>query len=179
MAEISDSGNPATGRRRRNFIVQQGFPAPDEASCDLSYGALLFQPRVVLGWTVVALLLSSAPLFATLGAMLGFSAAFPRLNPFEAIHNGIVARRGRGILLGPAPAPRRFSQLLGGALSLAVALLFRSGHHGWALAVGALFLAFVIALAVGGFCFGSFLWHVFRGRARFAWRSAPWGAGPS
>lgn len=178
MVDKSDSSGDRGRRRRLNLIVQQGFPEPNEASCDARYGALLFQPRIVLGWAAVALLMGSAPLFAALGAILCFCAALPELNPFEALYNAIIAPRRGGVPLTPAPEPRRFSQLLGGALSLTVALLYVVGHPTAALALGIVFLAFVTALAIAGFCFGSFLWHLLHGRARFAWRSAPWGPGP-
>jgi len=178
MADVADTRRDGGGLRRLNFIVQQGSPVPDGASCDARYGSLLLQPRLVLGWTVIALLLGSAPLFAALGALLCFCAAVPEMNPFEALYNAVLARRRGGVRLTPAPAPRRFSQLLGGALSLTVACLYVFGHSGAARIVGVVFLAFVVSLAVAGFCFGSFVYHLLRGRWRFAWRSAPWGPGP-
>jgi len=178
MADEADTRTDGRELRRLNFIVQQGFLVPDGATCDARYGALLFQPRLVLGWTLIALVLGSASLFAALGAILCFCAAVPERNPFEALYNATVARRRGGVRLTPAPAPRRFSQLLGGALSLTVACLYLSGHSGAAKVLGVAFLAFVISLAVGGFCCGSFLYHLLLGRIRCAWRTAPWGQGP-
>ena len=37
-----------------------------------------------------------------------------------------------------------------------------------------LLMAAVAALAFGGFCLGSFLFHLIRGRAAFALRTLPW-----
>jgi hypothetical protein len=40
--------------------------------------------------------------------------------------------------------------------------------------VEAVFLAAALALALGGFCLGSFVYHLFRGNRRFALQTLPW-----
>ena len=40
--------------------------------------------------------------------------------------------------------------------------------------VEAIFSAAVLALAIGGFCLGSFVYHLLRGHGRFARQTLPW-----
>ena len=46
-----------------------------------------------------------------------------------------------------------------------------------ALVLEGFFMVAVGALLFGGFCFGSFLFHLLRGRADFARRTLPWATG--
>jgi len=162
---------------QQNFIVQQGFAAPEAAVCPFQYTALVFQPRIIAVVVVAGIVLQSALLFALLGAVLAWSAALPRLNPFDALHNRLLARRPGVVRLGPAPAPRRFAQTLAAAVSLATAACLVTGRTTAAWALELFFLAAVAALGFAGLCFGSWVFHVLRGRARFAWRTLPWGKG--
>jgi hypothetical protein len=158
----------------RNFIVQQGFEAPDAVSCPLLTSALLFQPRLVGLWALVAALLQSGPLFAALAAVLWWSALLPRWNPFDALHNRLIAGRPR---LPPAPGPRRFAQGMAGSFAAAIAVCLLAGAPRTALIIEVVFFSAVAAIAFGRFCLGSFLFHLAHGRVSFARRTLPWGRG--
>lgn len=164
-------------RAQQNFIVQQGFAAPAAEACPLQYRALVFQPRIVAVAVVAGIVLQTAAVFAALGCLLAWSAAFPRLNPFEALHNRLLTRRPGAERLGPAPTPRRFTQGLAAFLTLATAVCMASGWSAAAWSLEAFILAAVLALGFGGLCFGSFVYHLVRGHARFAWSTLPWGKG--
>lgn len=173
------SGTPAARpelarRRRRNFILQQGFCEPDAGGCTAQYAGLQFQPRVILATLAVGTILPSPAIFLGLGAVLWWSALLPELNPFEAVYNATLGRRPGAYRIGRAPAPRRFTQGFAGTWSLAVAALFLGGWTTAAWVAELSLLAAVIVLAVGGFCLGSFLYHVLTGRIDFALRTLPW-----
>ena len=160
----------------RNFVVQQGYEAPDVASCPLLTSALLFQPRLVGLCGLVAAFLQSGPLFAALAAVLWWSALLPRWNPFDALHNRLVVDRPRVPRLTPAPGPRRFAQGTAGTFAgMAVCLLI--GAPRAALVIEAFFFFAVAAIVFGRFCLGSFLFHLSHGRVSFALRTRPWGRG--
>ena len=160
-----------------NFINQQGLPVPDPPSCGVMTSVLLFQPRIV-GLTVVAATVVQSPLlFAILGLILWWSALLPRLNPFDAFHNATRGRRPGTPRLAPAPAPRRFAQGMAGSFALAIALALASGARTAAYMLEALLAGAVLALVVFHFCLGSFIFHLVRGRAGFAFRTLPWGRG--
>lgn len=159
---------------KRNFILQQGFEDPAPAACPLQYSALQFQPRIVLVWVVAGILFQSPAVFAALAAVLWWSALFPKLNPFDALYNRTAGSRTGASRLGPAPAPRRVAQTMAGAFALTAALLISGGSSLAAYVVEAIFLAAVLALTLGGFCLGSFVYHWLRGRGRFARQTLPW-----
>ena len=161
---------------KRNFILQQGLGEPAAGTCALQYSALLFQPRLVGLWIVVAAILEVPLLFFALAAVLWWSALAPRLNPFEALHNWTLARSS-GITLTSAPAPRKFAQVLAGSFAIAIGLLLALGWRMAALVLEGFFMVAVGALLFGGFCFGSFVFHLLRGRADFARRTLPWATG--
>ena len=106
---------------KNNFILQQGFPEPTVATRDRQYSAILFQPRLLGLVFVVGSALQRPSVFFTLSAILWFCVMAPRFNPFNALYNGALAPF-TGITLTPSPAPRRFSQFLGGAFCLAIAV---------------------------------------------------------
>ena len=170
---MASESTPST---RRNFILQQGLPEPEGASCDVQYSALLFQPKLVGMATLFAVAFQSDAVFFALAAVLWWSALLPRLNPFEALFNAVLARRG-GLWLGPAPASRRFAQGMAGMFALAIGLSLQLGWRVTAFTLEALFIAAVAALVLGGFCLGSFVYHLLGGRARFATRTLPWARG--
>jgi len=165
----------ASSRRNleRNFILQQGLREPAPATCSIQYSSLLFQPRVIGFTLVVGTILQEAIVFFALAAILWWSALLPRLNPFDALYNWIFIR-GRGTRLTPAPAPRRFAQFLAGSFALAIAVLLTLEWRTAALVLQMFLLLAVAALAFGGFCLGSFVFHVFSGRVDFARRTLPW-----
>jgi Domain of unknown function (DUF4395) len=158
---------------KRNFILQQGLCEPAAGTCLLQYSALLFQPRLVGLWLVLATILQAKFMFFALAAVLWWSALVPRLNPFDALYNWILARSG-GTALTPAPAPRRFAQFLAGSFAVAIGLSLTLGWHTAALVLEGLFIAAVAALVLGGFCLGSFVFHVLSGHGDFATRTLPW-----
>ena len=170
-------GHRSRGRdAKRNFILQQGLSEPVAESCPLQYSALLFQPRVIGLWLVVAVIMQAPVGFFALAAVLWWSALVPRLNPFDALYNWTLAR-SRGPALTAAPAPRRFAQALAGLFALAIGVSLAMGWHTIALVVEGFFVVAVGALAFGGFCLGSFVFHLVCGRADFAKRTLPWATG--
>lgn len=159
---------------KRNFILQQGFEEPAPAACPIQYSSLQFQPRIVLLFVVAGIVFQSAGVFAVLCALLWWSALLPKLSPFDALYNGTLGRRPGALRLGPAPTPRRVAQTMGGAFALATAWLIHSGPGVAAYGLEGIFLAAVLALTLGGFCLGSFVYHLLRGHGRFARETLPW-----
>jgi Domain of unknown function (DUF4395) len=162
---------------QRNFILQQGLPAPSPASCPLQYSALLFQPRVVAIVVLLGVILQEPSIFLALGGILWWSALVPRLNPFDALYNRLRSRRPGAVTLSPAPGPRRFAQGLAGTFALAIGISLLSGWRVTAIVLQCFLIAAVAALAFGGFCLGSFVFHLVRGRAAFARSTLPWARG--
>ena len=160
--------------RKRNFILQQGFEEPAPTVCSRQYSALHFQPRTVFLWIVVGIFFQSSALFYALWAVLWWSGLLPKFNPFDTVHNWIFGHRADVFHLIPAPAPRRTAQAMAGAFALACALLIHFGFFAAAYVVEGIFLAAVLALTFGGFCLGSFVYHLLRGRAAFARQTLPW-----
>ncbi len=170
--------HPTAADGERNFVLQQGFDDPPPGACRPRYAALLFQPRAVAAVLLLGMLTQAPRVFAALGAVLWWSAALPRRSPFDAVYNRTLGRRAGAVRLTPAPPPRRFAQFLAGLFCCAIAALLRRSRRGAALVVEALFAAAVAALAFGRFCLGSFLFHLLRGRWRFALQTLPWAQGP-
>src|SRR5512138_8318 len=92
---------------KSNFILQQGFENPTPVSCSLQYSALQFQPRVILIWIIAGILFQAPLVFATLCAILWWSALVPKLNPFDALYNRFSGKPPSGFHVSPAPPPRR------------------------------------------------------------------------
>lgn len=159
---------------KRNFILQQGFGSPAPLSCSLQYSSLQFQPRIVFIWVVAGTVFQSPAVFAALVAVLWWSALFPKLNPFDALYNRTLGRQPGAFHAAPAPPPRRTAQGMAGAFAVLCALLIYFGYSVAAYVVEAIFLAAVLALIFGGFCLGSFVYHVFRGEWKFARQTLPW-----
>ena len=166
----------AAPNAKRNFILQQGLCEPAAGTCPLLYSALRFQPWVVGSWVLVAAILQGPYLFFALAALLWWSALVPHLNPFDAIYNWTLARSS-GITLVSAPAPRRFAQFLAGSFAIAIGLSLVLGWRMAALFLEGFFIVAIAALLFGGFCFGSFVFHLLCGRADFAKRTLPWATG--
>ena len=158
---------------QRNFILQQGLGEPSADRCDRQYSSLLFQPRLLAFMFIGAALLQAPDVFFSFCAVLLWSAMVPRLNPFDALYNRVVAPSS-GITLTIAPAPRRFSQFLGGSFALAIEVSQTSGLPLIALVLEVILLAAIAAVLLGGFCTGTFVYHVLHGRADFALRTVPW-----
>lgn len=173
---ISRGGMPAAGRNaaKRNFILQQGFDDPAPVVCPLQYSALVFQPKIVLIAVVAGILFQSQAVFAVLGALLWWSALFPRLNPFRVLYNRTLGNRPRGFQVAPSPAPRRAAETEAGTVALTIALLIHVGLSPAAYVMEAILLAAALAVMIGSFCFGSFVFHLVRRRWRFALQTLPW-----
>lgn len=164
---------------RRNFILQQGLCSPAQECCPDQFSALMFQPRILGGFVLLAVILQSPAIFLVLSGVLWWNVLVPRANPFDAIYNRTLANRQGAVRLDPAPPPRRFAQGMAGsfALAIGISLLFQLGTA--ALVLQVLLLAALAALIFGRFCLGSFLYHLLRGRSDYAVGTLPWKPGPS
>ena len=171
------SASPSGGRNAKlNFILQQGLCEPAVGACPFLYSALLFQPRLVGLWLVVAASFQRPLPFLALAAVLWWSALVPHLNPFDALYNWTLARRS-GLTLSAAPPPRRFAQFLAGSFALAIGVSLTLDWRMAALILEGFFIVAVGVLLFGGFCFGSFVFHLLCGRVGFAKRTLPWVTG--
>jgi len=159
---------------RRNFILQQGFPAPSHDACPTQYSALQFQPRMVGSVILIGVILQMPAVFLILAAVLWWSALLPSWNPFDAIFNRFLAARRGAVRLSPAPAPRRFAQGMAASFALAIGLLLALGQKLPAYILEGLLAAAVAALLLGGFCLGSFVFHLVTRRGAFARQTLPW-----
>jgi hypothetical protein len=159
---------------RRNFILQQGLEEPSAELCPVQYSALQFQPRVVGVLLLVGVVLQSGAVFLALSALLWWSALLPRWNPFDAVYNRTLGTRQGAVSLKPAPAPRRFAQGMAGTFALAIGVSLLLGLKAAAYVLEGAFMAAVAALVFGGFCLGSFVFHLLRARGAFAWKTLPW-----
>jgi len=160
---------------KRNFILQQGFEEPAPAVCQRQYSALHFQPRTVFVWIVAGIVFQSPPVFYVLCTVLWWSALFPKINPFDALYNlTFRGNRVEAFYLTPTPVPRRTAQAMAGAFALTCRLLVHFGLSTAAYVVEGIFVAAVLALILGGFCLGSFVYHVVTGRGTFACQTLPW-----
>lgn len=165
------------GDADRNFVIQQGLDPAHAGTCTPLTSALLFQPRIVGLWVLLGVVLRSGWVFAALSAVLWWNVLVPALNPFEIIYNRFFAGRSGRPALGSAPAPRRFSQGMGGTFAAAMAAALFTGSRGAAIGIGIAFLFAVAVLVFGRLCFGSFVYHLLRGRVAFAVKTLPWGRG--
>jgi len=162
---------------KRNFILQQGLPEPEAASCPLQYSALLFQPRLIGVVVLLAVLLQSPSIFLTLAGVLWWNVLFPRWNLFDVLYNRLVAVRAGRVALSPAPAPRRFAQGMAGTFALGIGASLLFGSHVTAIVLETILVLAVGALVFGSFCFGSFVFHLLLGRFGFVKRTLPWASG--
>ena len=157
-----------------NFVRQQGFQDASPESCGYQYPALMWQPRMIAVLVLIGVLFQAWLYFLILSAILWWSAAFPSLNPFDALYNRLVANRKALPRLGPAPSPRRFAQAIAGTLMLAIGVSLWFGFIWLAWTIEALLLVALGALIFAGFCLGSYLFWVFTRQSDFANRTLPW-----
>ncbi len=156
-----------------NFVRAQGF-ASNVPACEYQYPALMWQPRMIGILTMLGVLIESDWYFIALAALLWWNAFVPRLNPFDAIYDHFVLKRKGHAAIGPAPAPRRFSQAIAGAFMLAIGFSLRAGNLTLAWAVEVTLLIFIAALVFGRFCAASYLYYHLIGKRRFANKTLPW-----
>ena len=159
---------------KRNFILQQGFDDPTPAIRLRQYSALVFQTKVVVIAVVAGILFQAPGVFVALGALLWWSALFPKLNPISALYNATIGRRAEAFRLGPAPAPRRAAETEAGTIALTIALLFHAGFSLGAYVLEAIFLTAALAVIIGSFCTGALVYHLIRGRWGFVRQTLPW-----
>ena len=157
-----------------NFVRQQGLREASPEACVYLYPALMWQPRAIGGLVLIGLVFQAWPYFLVLSAVLWWNVVLPRLNPFDALYNYLVAKPKRLPRLGPAPSPRRFAQAMAGTFALAIGLSLLFGWRTPAWFFEALLLAALAALIFGRFCLGSYLFLVFTGQGAFAKRTLPW-----
>lgn len=169
--------SPASSVSARNFVLQQGLSAPDGSACLVLTRSLLFQPRIVGVWSFTATLFQSAPAFLILASILWWSALLPKRNPFDALHNRLLAGRGQRPLLNSAAAPRRFAQGMAAAIAMGIGICLLAGAVQAAHALEFLLLLAVSALVFGKLCLGSFVYFLLHGQVKHAVNTLPWGRG--
>jgi Domain of unknown function (DUF4395) len=160
-----------------NFVRQQGFRDATAAGCGTQYPALMFQPRLIGILVLIGLALQAPDVFLILSAVLWWNVFAPALNPFDALHNVLIAQINNLPRVAPAPGPRRFAQGMAGSFMLGIGL---SLLWGWSTAAWVLEILLVIALGAlifGKFCLGSYLFHLLHGETEFANSTLPWARG--
>lgn len=157
-----------------NFMKQQGFPDEATGACNMHFGGLYFQPRIVFPAVLLAILLQSAGLHLAISAVLWWNTLLPALNPFELSYNRwVAAPRGRQVLTR-APGPRRMAQGMAAAFNLGAGLGLLHGATGFAWVMQACLVVGFSALLFGKLCIGAYLFHVLKGRVAFANATLPW-----
>jgi len=159
---------------KRNFILQQGLPEPEEQTVENQYSALQFQPRIVGLVVLFGLIVQSPVIFLALGVSLWWGSLFSRLNPFDVAYNVTLGRRSDTYKLDQAPAPRRFAGMMSGSFALVTGILLFKDWNVAAYAVEAIFAMGVISSVFRKFCLPAFLYHAIHGNTDFAMRTLPW-----
>ena len=157
-----------------NFIEQQGFISSSGPACEMQYTALMFQPRLIGGFVILALIFQSWVLFLTLSAILWWNVFVPTLNPFDAVYNTFVAGPKGLQLLTPAPGPRRFAQGMAATFMLCIGLFLFFKMQILAWIFQSLLVVALGSLIFGKFCLGSYVFHLIKGEVAFANRTLPW-----
>jgi hypothetical protein len=132
------------------FIRSLGYleQRPD----DRLYSALMLQPRIVGGVTVIGVALQSPWVFLALSAALAWSAIVPTRSVFDAIYNHAIARR-RGLdPVAAAPPPRRFAGGVAATITLVIGLALQTGARSAAWVLEALATVSVAAVVFGRSC---------------------------
>ena len=157
-----------------NFIEQQGFIRSRGPACELQYSALMFQPRLLGSFVLVALIFQSWVLFLMLSAILWWNVTIPALNPFDAVYNKFIAGPKGLQQLTPAPGPRRFAQGMAATFMLGIGLFlfFKLQTLSWIFE--SLLVVSLSSLIFGKFCLGSYVFYLIKGKVAFANRTLPW-----
>jgi hypothetical protein len=160
-------------RSKFDFVRQQGFAQADADSGHDLYSALMFQPRIVAAIVLTGILLQHPAVFATLSAVLLWSALVPRRNPFDALYNRLLAHPRRLRPLAVAPGPRRFAQGVAATVAGAIAgaLLLKWTATAWAFE--ALLGIAVVGVVFGQFCAGAYLHDLLRSALAATTRRRP------
>ena len=157
-----------------NFVRQQGFGEASAGECGFQYSSLMWQPRVTAVLVAVGLIWQIAPLFLAMSAVLWWNVAFPRLNLFDAAYNLFVASPPARPRLTPARAPRRFSQGMAASFMLGIGTSLLMGWTVAAYVFEAFLVVALLALILGKFCLGSYIFYLVTGQARYANQTVPW-----
>ena len=88
-----------------------------------------------------------------------------------------IVSTDESVSAGPAPAPRRFAQGMAGTFALAIGIALLAGWRMTAIVLEGFLILAIGALVLGGFCVGSFLFHLLSGRKDVAGRTLPWARG--
>jgi hypothetical protein len=158
-------------------MLQQGFAEEPADACNMRFEGLYFQPRIVFGLVLVAVVLQQSAIFLGLAAVLFWNVLFPALNPFELIYNRWIAIPRARQPLTAAPAPRRFAQAVNAVFNLASGLLLQQGFTTASWVVQALLVAAFSLLLFARFCVGAYVFHLLRGEVAFANSTLPWARG--
>jgi hypothetical protein len=134
----------------------------------------MFQPRLIGILTLLGVIFQSAWGFLVLSAILWWSALLPRWNPFDALYNYTMGTKKGAVRLDAAPDPRRFAQGVAGTFMLIIGASLLLDRTFIAYTFEALLLIAIATLVFGRLCFGSFIFHLLRGRAAFAMGTLPW-----
>jgi Domain of unknown function (DUF4395) len=170
-------GGATVSKSPVNFVLQQGFRETSAASCDLQVPALMFQPRVIGLVVLVGLVFQAWPIFLGLSTILWWNVLVPSMNPFDAFFNLLIAGRKERPRLTPAPPPRRFAQGMAASFTLGIGLSILYGLSTLALVLEGFLILALGLLILGKFCLGSYVFHLVRGRIKFANRTLPWARG--
>lgn len=158
-----------------NFVRQQGFEDASPQTCVNQYPALMWQPRAIGILVLIGLVFQAWPYFLALSVLLWWNVALPKLNPFDAIYNHLVAKPKGLPRLGPARSPRRFgAQAISGTFMFVIAMSLLSGRQVLAWGLEAFLVVALAALIFGRFCLGSYVYLLLTGQAGFAKRTLPW-----
>jgi hypothetical protein len=157
-----------------NFIEQQGLIRTSGPDSELQYTALMFQPRLVGGFVLAALIFQSWVLFLILSIVLWWNVSVPALNPFDAVYNRFIAGPKGLQPLTPAPGPRRFAQGMAATFMLWIGLFLFFKLQILAWIFESLLVVALSSLIFGKFCLGSYVYHLIKGRVAFANRTLPW-----
>ena len=76
---------------KKNFILQQGLDTPAQESCPVRFSALMFQPRLLGAFILLAVIIQSPAIFLVLSGVLWWNVLIPRLNPFDLVYNRTLA----------------------------------------------------------------------------------------
>lgn len=117
---------------------------------------------------LIGLVWQNGPYFLVLSALLIWNALVPRLNPFDAMYNRLVARPKGLQRLDPARAPRRFAQGLAGTFMLSIGLSLLLDNNVLAWVLEAALVAALGLLVFGRFCVGSYLFLLLTGQLQQA-----------
>jgi zinc transporter ZupT len=141
------------GFTQEDFVRQQGCTiGPPKL-----YRALMLQPRLVCVAVAIGMWRQDAKLFLMLSACLAWCAAVPEWNPIDRIYNAV--QPDGAPVLPPSPAPRRTAMALASLCAgvSSVAIHMEAWRTAWT--IEGLLLVAALAVVVGRFCFGSFVYY--------------------